>query len=227
MRLARIALCLCGAMAILSIGPGPASGGSGNGVSSGPVDLDPLRKYLPRADIYMPIPGGRLAVVNGGGPHATYEEQVERRDGGMVIGYCLRASCSYVTHIVVIQVCGNRVGGPGGGDQLVLGIVRLPFGSHPGYVWSLQGRDYATNFSDFGPHVQTLVESEAGDAPSLFALSAQGMGPVAALEYLGSAVKATQSRDTIALQLIMARDAQLGVQGSRFEIRHLCQKPMS
>lgn len=194
---------------------------------SGPLDSDPLRRFLPSPDVYMPVPGGQLGLTRRRAPDATIEEIKAEADGGIVVGYCLRASCSHITHLVVLQVCGNAVGGPGGADQLVLGIVRLPYGRTPGYIQTLQGRDYATNFATYGPARQVLPATDGGEDDALLALSTVGMGPVAPLVFEGAAVARTQSRETLALQLVVPRDGGAGLQNARVEVRHLCRKHVS
>ncbi len=191
------------------------------------IDLDPLRRDLPRADLYMQVPGGVLAVDDPAAAAPTIEERAEKRDGGLIIGYCLRSSCTRVTHLAVLQVCANRVGGREGDNQLILGIVRLPYGKTPGYLKSLRGRDYAVNYAAFGPFIQSLIDQSSGPVASVYGLSAAGMGPVAALEFAGLEVRPQQSRETIAFQLTSRRSATFQVNVPRFEVRHLCEQHVS
>lgn len=193
------------------------------------LDLDPLRRLLPAPELYMPVPGGQLGLSGREREDASIEERKANSDGGIVVGYCLRASCSHITHLVVLQVCSNAVGGPGGANQLVLGIVRLPRGRTPGYVKTLQGRDYAANFAARGPFEQLLPPApargdETGDA--LLALSTVGKGPVAPLVFEGMRVAQVQSRETLALQLVTPLGGS-GLRNARIEIRHLCLKHLS
>lgn len=190
------------------------------------IDRDPLRAYLPRSDIYMPVPGGIAAVTDGAAPDSTIEEQATQRHGGLIVGYCLRASCRRVTHFAVLQVCSNRIGGIDDSDQLVLAVVRLPYGDTPGFLKSLQGRDYARNFVDYGPFNQNLPSDDTAEVEALYALSATGMGPVAPLDYLEQSPKRSQDRETLALHMTMLVNAN-GRPFPRFEVRHLCQQPVS
>ena len=96
-----------------------------------------------------------------------------------MVGYCLRSSCSWVTHLAVLQVCSNRVGGLKDADELILGVIKLPYGDMPGYLISLQGRNYIENFLRDGPYTQPLDDSYRPDDSSLYALWASGAGPVA------------------------------------------------
>jgi len=73
------------------------------------IDLDPLRQFIPRPDIYMPIPGGVSALTEAPANAETIEEQAAQMHGGLIVGYCLKASCRYVTHLVVLQVCHNQI----------------------------------------------------------------------------------------------------------------------
>ncbi|MEX2629300.1 MAG: hypothetical protein WD341_05115 [Tistlia sp.] len=192
------------------------------------LDGDPLRAQLPAPEHFMPVPGGQIGVSRRERrAGALIEELRPQSDGGIVVGYCLRASCSHITHLVVLQVCSNAVGGPGGADRLVLGIVRLPWGRTPGYVRTLQGRDYAANYAARGPAEQILPTIEGGGGEALLALSTVGKGPVAPLVYEGLGVAPAQSRETLALQVVTPRDSAGGLQNARIEIRHLCQKHLS
>ena len=225
-KVGRAVILCCGAIA-LSIGPTVAQGAPGKTELAKRIDLDPLREFLPRDDIFMQVPGGVLAVEDGGTPEDTVEQRRQNRNGGLVVGYCLRASCSHVTHLAVLQVCASQTGGPDGTDHLILGIVRLPFGETPGYLMALRGRDYVTNFFFFVPFVQPFVDAGTDDVTALYALSAHGMGPVAPLEYQGLSVKDDQSPDTIALQMELVRDRISGAQFPRFEVRHYCRRHVS
>lgn len=195
--------------------------------ASGEMNTDPLRQFLPRRDLFMPLPGGVAATTSDAEAGASVEETLRQNHGGLVVGYCLKSSCSRVTHLAVLQVCGSRIGGPKGRDELVLGFVKLPLGHMPGYLMSLQGRNYADNFSANGPVRQELVEQDTEGVDSLFSLWADGMGPVAPLEYLGLAISPRQGRDTLSLQLTMMRDPRTGHPFPRLEVRHLCKRSMS
>lgn len=193
------------------------------------IDLDPLRRFIPRADIFMPVPGGVSALTRpADAENATIEEQSSQMHGGLIVGYCLKASCRRITHLVVLQVCSNQIGGPNGTDYLTLAVVRLPFGKKPGFLKSLQGRDYAYNFRDYGPFEQDLpiLDNMLNGADALYALSADGTGPIAPLEYSGNQPVARQGRETRALQATMFRNDD-GVPYPHFEVRHLCQQPVS
>lgn len=194
------------------------------------LDRDPLRRELPRADLFMPMTGGVYAIS--GEPAEVeeafdFEAERQRRDGGIIVGYCLKSSCTRVTHLAVLQVCGSRIGGSVGADSLVLGIVRLPYGRTPGYVKSLQGRDYAQNFAANGPYEQILAANDTDKVGSLYSMTAVGAGPVAPLEFQGLEIAPRQPRETLALQLVRTRDLELGLQNARFEVRHLCRKHLS
>ncbi|MEZ5932696.1 MAG: hypothetical protein R3F54_12195 [Alphaproteobacteria bacterium] len=191
------------------------------------IDLDPLRRYIPRADIYMPIPGGVAALTSPADYAGTIEEQAAQRHGGLIVGYCLKASCRYVTHLVVLQVCNNQIGGPDGSDYLTLAVVRLPYGNKPGFLKSLQGRDYAHNFQAYGPYEQSLpLGSASNKVEALYAMAADGAGPIAPLDYLGHTPKSQQSPETLALYATMFKNAD-GVPFPHFQVRHLCQQPVS
>ncbi|NJO37239.1 MAG: hypothetical protein HC871_05995 [Rhizobiales bacterium] len=196
--------------------------------SADAIDLDPLRRYIPRADIFMPIPGGVSALTRppAGSAH-TIEEQAAQMHGGLIIGYCLKASCRYVTHLVVLQVCNNQIGGPDGSDYLTLAVVRLPYGNKPGFLKSLQGRDYAYNFRAYGPYEQSLpLGSASNKVEALYAMAADGAGPIAPLDYLGQTPNPQQSPETLALLATMFKNAD-GVPYPHFQVRHLCQQPIS
>ncbi len=200
--------------------------GAGEGLAQG-VDPDPLRAFLPRDDLYMQVPGGVLAVEDTAAPGAAIEEQAEARNGGLIVGFCLRSSCTRVTHLAVLQVCANRTGGPGGANQLILGVVRLPYGETPGYLKALRGRDYATNYSKYGAYEESLSDRAGQGTNSLFTLSAIGMGPVAPLEFQGLAIKRDQGGDTVAVRMRMVQDFVSGATRPRFEVRHLCRRHVS
>lgn len=191
------------------------------------IDLDPLRQFIPRADIYMPVPGGVSALTEAPANAETIEEQAAQMHGGMIVGYCLKASCRYVTHLVVLQVCHNQIGGPNGTDYLTLAVVRLPYGKKPGFLKSLQGRDYAYNFKAYGPYEQNLpLESASNKVEALYAMAADGAGPIAPLDYEGQTPIAKQSPETLALHATMYRNDD-GTPYPRFQVRHLCQQPVS
>ncbi|MGI9436237.1 MAG: hypothetical protein ACR2Q4_15675 [Geminicoccaceae bacterium] len=191
------------------------------------IDLDPLRQFIPRADIYMPIPGGVSALTEAPTNAETIEEQAAQMHGGLIVGYCLKASCRYVTHLVVLQVCHNQIGGPNGTDYLTLAIVRLPYGKKPGFLKSLQSRDYAYNFRAYGPYEQNLpLESASNKVEALYAMAADGAGPIAPLDYEGQTPIARQSPETLALHATMYRNDD-GTPYPRFQVRHLCQQPVS
>ncbi|MGI9433459.1 MAG: hypothetical protein ACR2Q4_01285 [Geminicoccaceae bacterium] len=191
----------------------------------GNIDIDPLRGYVPRADLYMPVPGGVYAVTDTSDLQ-TIEEQEAQRHGGIIVGYCLKASCRRVTHLVVIQVCSGKIGGPDGTDYLTLGVVRLPYGKTAGFVKSLQGRDYAYNFEAFGPFEQILSIDSAGQVEALYALDTDGAGPVEPLDYLGQMPKQPQRQETLALNLTMFQN-ETGTSYPFLQVRHLCEQPVS
>ena len=191
------------------------------------IDLDPLRRYLPRGDIYMQVPGALLAVEETAAEAETVEERAYGRHGGLVVGYCLRSSCTWVTHLVVLQVCSNRVGGPKDAEELVLGVIKLPYGDMPGQLVTLQGRNYIENVQRNGPYTQALDGTFRPDDSSLYALWANGAGPVAPMAYLGLAIDRKQSTHTLALQMGIARNQRTGWRVPRLEVRHLCERPMS
>lgn len=186
--------------------------------------LDPLRQYLPRADLFMQVPGGKIAIdaADVADP-APVEEQRSERHGGLVIGYCLKASCSRVTHLAVLQVCSGLIGGPEGRNHLVLGVVRLPFGKTPGYVRSLQGRNYMHNFTTRGPNEQQLIGTENQEIHANYNLLVKGTGEVAPLEYVGFEIKAVQSLKTLAVRMTTVRDIAAGIPFPRIDVRHLCK----
>lgn len=192
-------------------------------------ERDPLRQFLPPSNLYIPVPGGIAAV---GDPAVEdtgeFEERKARRNGGLVIGYCLILSCSRVTHLAVLQICDNRIGGLTGKQELVLGVVRLPYGKTPGHLRALQGRNYIVNFRLNGPVEQDLLPGGVAESGTgSLKVAAKGMGPVAALEYQGLTVKALQQEDTITLQLVTAGNQATEIQYARFEVRHLCEMHFS
>ncbi len=191
------------------------------------LDQDPLRHYLPDSTIYMPVPGGVSALTTPSAEAKTIEDRAAQLHGGLIVGYCLRASCRYVTHLVAIQVCNNQISGPDGADKLVLGIVRLPHGNKPGYLTSLQGRDYAYNFQAYGPYKQPMpIDTLSDKVEALYALAADGVGPIAPLDYLGQQPKQPQSSETLALHMTMFQN-ETGTPYPYFQVRHLCQQPIS
>lgn len=194
------------------------------GALTNQIDLDPLRKYLPPSDLYIPVPGGRAALGDPDAEADSFEERRAQRNGGLLIGYCLKLSCGRVTHLAVLQICDNRIGGLTGQQKLILGVVRLPYGNTPGYVKALQGRNYGRNYWRNGPIEQQLTSQITESTSANYAVIAEGMGPVAALEYEGVSVKALQSYETITLQLVNARKNVSGIQFPRFEVRHLCEQ---
>ena len=195
-----------------------------NGVA---LDQDPLRHYLPDPSIFMPVPGGVSALTTPSAEAETIEDRAAQLHGGLIVGYCLRASCRYVTHLVVIQVCFNQISGPNGTDKLVLAIVRLPYGNKPGHVKSLQGRDYAYNFEAYGPYEQVMpIDTMSDKVEALYALAADGVGPIAPLDYQGGNLKQPQSSETLALHMTMYQN-DTGIPYPYFQVRHLCQQPIS
>ena len=147
--------------------------------------------------------------------------------GGLFVGYCLKASCRYVTHLVVLQVCNNQIGGPDGTDYLTLAVVRLPYGKKAGFLKSLQGRDYAYNFEAYGPYEQSLpLDSASNKVEALYAMAADGAGPIAPLDYEGSTLKQSQAPETLALFASFYQNDD-GVPYPHFQVRHLCQQPVS
>lgn len=227
-RLGSFALCLAVIGHVLPLADN-AFGQTTNGVDGADINLDPLRRDIPRADLYMAVPGGVYAVTGKGADvsDGTIEEQAAQRHGGLIVGYCLKASCRYITHLVVIQICSSQIGGPDGTDYLTLGVVRLPYGKKAGFLKSLQGRDYAYNFETFGPFEQQLPLAYTSDSvDALYALSADGLGPIAPLDYLGQTPNPKQDPETRALQATMYRNAD-GVPYPYFQVRHFCQQPVS
>lgn len=207
-------------MITLSPSPSPAVGGD-------PADNDPLRHYMPDPTIFMPVPGGVSALTTPGPEADTIEERAAQLHGGLIVGYCLRASCRYVTHLVVIQVCFNQISGPDGMDKLVLAIVRLPYGNKPGHMKSLQGQDYAFNFRTYGPFEQMMpIDTMGNKVEALYALAADGVGPIAPLDYAGQQPKQPQSSETLALHMTMYQN-ETGTPYPYFQVRHLCQQPVS
>ncbi len=194
---------------------------------AGTIDLDPLRKFLPRADLFMPTPGGMMMVRIEAGEDATFEEKQERRNGGLVYGYCLRARSSYVTHIAVAQICNNQVGGKNGLNQLILGIIKIPFGRSKGYLLGLEGRNYAINYQDFGPWEQVLVRNDTMEGSALYKISPVSMGPVFPLEFEGMTPKAEQDVNTRTFQMVMRQPTDGSPPHPTFEVRHLCEQPIS
>ncbi len=191
------------------------------------IDQDPLRHYLPDAQLFMPVPGGVSALTTPDASAETIEDRAAQLHGGLIVGYCLRASCRYVTHLVVIQVCFNQISGPEGTDRLVLAIVRLPYGNKPGHLKSLQGRDYAYNFETYGPFEQMMPLGTVSDkVEALYALAADGVGPIAPLDYQGQQPTQPQSHETLALHMTMYKN-ETGTPYPYFQVRHLCQQPVS
>ena len=189
----------------------------------GGASPDPLRKFLPRSDLFMQVPGGQLAVGGADAEADTIEHQKDHRHGGFIVGYCLKLSCTRVTHLAVLQVCHSRVGGISGEHELILGVVKLPYGGVPGTLRALQGRNYAANYSSFGPFEQILTDKSAESVSSNYAILTEGMGPVAPLEFVGLSPKRSQSPMTRSLQLNIVRDGRSGARIPRFEVRHLCE----
>lgn len=213
--------------AFLGLLPPPAWSAGSETQLSRAIDLDPLRRFLPRSDIFMPVPGGISAVSSDDDDGDSLEARMHHLHGGLVVGYCLRASCARVTHLAILQVCNSRIGGIDGSDRLILGVIKLPFGDAPGHLMSLQGRNYTENFVLYGPYTQDLVGWAVSGGTSLSTVLAEGMGPVAPLQYLGLSVKPQQSRETIALQLAVVRYQQSDLRLPRLEVRHFCENPMS
>ncbi len=158
---------------------------------------------------------------------ATFEEKRERRNGGLVYGYCLRACCSYVTHIAVAQICNNQVGGKNGLNQLILGIIKIPFGRSKGYLLGLEGRNYAINYQEFGPWEQILVKNDTKEGSALYQISAVSKGPVFPLEFDGMTPKADQDENTRTFQMVVRQSVETGLLFPSFEVRHLCEQPIS
>ena len=181
------------------------------------LDYDPLRKFMPNDKLFMPVPAGRMAVRVEGSSEDSIEDQMANRNGGILIGYCLKTSCSWVSHIAVEQICANHIGGAAKQQRLILGIIKMPYGRHPGYIKSLRGRNYAENFQLYGPFEQ-LLDDESDANLKVVAI---GKGPVAPLEYEGNQPKEIQARETLTFQF----DRHSGRRF--FEIRHLCRSPLS
>jgi hypothetical protein len=191
------------------------------------IDPDPLRRFLPPADLFMPVPGGLSGVGDPSAEPGTIEEQKSRRDGGLLVGYCFKFGCSHVTHLAVLQVCDNYIGGKNGKNELVLGVVKLPYQNMPGYLKALQGRDYALNYFRNGPVEEVLTESFIQDGSSNYMALVEGRGPVQPLEYYGLMRKKTQSPNTISLRVEIMENKISGIRFPRFEIRHLCDREFS
>ena len=199
----------------------PAAGGE-------PLDLDPLRRFLPRLDVYMQVPGGIAALTDDAEDRSTIEKIAANRHGGLIVGYCLRASCRYVTHLAVFQVCSNRIGGPGDSNRLVLAVIRLPYGDTPGFIKSLQGRNYAFNFTEYGMSDQPLTVGSSDRVEALYALLADGAGPVAEVDYdVNQTPAPRQSSNTLALHMTMTRNPTSGRLFPHLEVRHFCEQPVS
>lgn len=180
-------------------------------------DADPLRRFVPDERLFMPLPAGRLAVTTIADDDASFEDKRDARHGGMVAGYCLKSSCRYVTHLVVEQVCGNRIGGAHDEQRLILGIVSMPYGAKPGKLLALRGRPHDEMFAEFGPYEEPVTE----EADIMLKLTAKGMGAVAPLVFDGSRLAAEQPRDTVSLRLDKRGDLH------QFEVRHYCRSPLS
>lgn len=213
----------------LAVSSGAAQETPGQLTTADENERDPLRRFLPPSNLYIPVPGGIAAV---GDPDVAdtgaFEERKARRNGGLLIGYCLILSCNRVTHLAVLQICDNRIGGLTGKQELILGVVRLPYGNTPGYIRALQGRNYMVNFRLNGPIEQDLTPGGVTESNSgSLKVAAEGMGPVSALEYQGLTVKALQQADTITLQLVTVGNSATGVYFPRFEVRHLCEMHFS
>jgi hypothetical protein len=210
---------LCAAIAALLAEPGLPIAAAAEPVPPAAFDLDPLRQFLPRDDIYMQVPGGVLAVEDNAAPGDPIELQAQGRHGGLVVGYCLRSSCSRVTHLAVLQVCSNRLGGPSDDERLILGVIRLPHGATPGYLKSLQGRDYTAH----PPVTRGLVDQTTGEVPSIYSLTAIGKGPVASFEW----ARPVGSDETLTVNMSAVRNLASGRLVPQFEVRHLCQQHTS
>ncbi len=194
---------------------------------AGGIHYDPLRPYLPRADLFMPVPGGVLAAEDESLVGLSVEERAANLHGGLVVGYCLKASCSRVTHIAVLQICNNQLGGKDRSDELVLGVMKLPVGTSPGYLLALQGRNYAENFADFGPFTQDLSDDVSLDGSAVQNIVAEGKGPVAPLNFNGLALREDQGPETRTLQYSILRFAGSDLLIPHLEVRHLCKQPVS
>jgi len=196
----------------------PAAGQDGlEPIDPAKLDHDPLRRFVPSADLFTPVPAGRLALKMEAADDDSFEDKRASRHGGMVMGYCLKSSCSYITHIVVEQVCANQIGGAANGQRLVLGVMKLAYGLSGGYLKSLQGRNFAENFARYGAHEVPLAEQ----SDVKLNVVARGMGPVAPLVFDGDRPAAVQDRATLTFQQDMIDGTHV------FEVRHLCQAPLS
>ncbi len=193
---------------------------------SGKIHYDPLRPYLPRADLFMPVPGGVVAAEDESLVGLSVEERAANLHGGLVVGYCLKSSCSRVTHIAILQICNNRLGGLDGSDTLVLGVMKLPVGTSPGYLLALQGRNYAENFADFGPYSLDLVEDVSLDGSAVQNIVAEGKGPVAPLGYDGRGLDEEQGPETRTLEYSVLRFEGKKLLIPHIEVRHLCKQPI-
>lgn len=186
-------------------------------IDYGNLDYDPLRRFMPSDDLFTPVPAGRLALKMEAAEDDSFEDKRANRHGGMVMGYCLKSSCSYITHIVVEQVCANQIGGASNGQRLVLGVMKLPYGRSGGFLKSLQGRNYAENFARFGVHEVPLKQESSVKLNVI----ARGMGPVAPLAFDGDKPAPVQDPATLTFQQDMMANTHV------FEVRHLCQSPLS
>ncbi len=220
---------VCTGLASTSAAQGPAEGYGAlyDNTFGGDLHFDPLRQYLPRSDLFMPVPGGVVAIEDESSLGLSVEERQANMHGGLVVGYCLRASCSRVTHIAVMQICNNQVGGKDGSDRLVLGVMKLPIGNAPGRLLSLQGRNYAENFLQFGPFTQDLVEDVATDGSAVQNIIAEGKGPVAPLSDSGIVPAAQQGPETRTLRYGVIGFEESTLRIPRLEVRHLCKQPLS
>ena len=103
-------------------------------MTTGQLDTDPLRQFVPSPMLFQPVPAGLLAVKSEAAEDDSFEDRRDQRHGGMIMGYCFKFACSYVSHIVVEQVCANQIGGAGKSQRLVLGVIKMPYGKRPGYL---------------------------------------------------------------------------------------------
>lgn len=216
-----------GAVLLAVAGSVQARSDSGQQLAVAPLDPDPLLRFLPRDDIFMQVPGGKSALRFDAEIQGDVEEDAASRNGGLVVGYCLKSSCSHVTHLAVLQVCANRIGGPDDTNRLILGVVKLPYGDTPGHLLTLQGRDYAANFARNGAHTEAVTGAFAQDNSAVYQLWTEGMGPVQPMRYEGLQAAPVQDGDTLAIRMMLVRDPERGLVFPRLEVRHLCNRQLS